>query len=58
MRPSEDGSPALTCPAGDIEAPKAIVLRVLDELAFGGVRVASLAASDDCLTRSRVVIRR
>ena len=59
MRPSEDGSPALTCPAGDIEAPNAKVLRLLGDLGFDGVRVASwLAASDDCLTRSRLVARR
>ena len=37
MRPSDGGTPALTCPAGDIEAPKTIVLRLLGEIGLDGV---------------------
>jgi chitinase len=57
MRPSEGGSPALTCPAGDSEAPNAIVLRLLDEFGFDGVRVASSLAAPDEQTRRQALKR-
>ena len=57
MRPSEGGSPALTCPAGDIEAPNAKVLRLLGDLGFDGVRVASSLAAPDEQTRRQALKR-
>jgi len=57
MRPSEGGSPALICRAGDIEAPKAIALRLLDEFGFDGVRVASSLAAPDEQTRRQALKR-
>jgi len=62
MRPSERGSPALTCRAGDIQAPKAIVLRLLCALGFDGVRRSVVARrfrrlSDDEQTRRQALKR-
>jgi len=57
MMPSEGGSPALICRAGDIEAPKAIALRLLDEFGFDGVRVASSLAAPDEQTRRQALKR-
>ena len=57
MRPSEGGSPALTCPAGDTGAHNAILLRLLDEFGFDGVRVASSLAAPDEQTRRQALKR-
>jgi hypothetical protein len=58
MRASEAASPALTYPSGDISAPQAGVIRLVDELSFEAVRVASsLDAPDDCLTRRHALKR-